>query len=756
MDDEQDDAEADKPDAENGATMPKSNRKRQGYPSKEAVTFANHIDPTQLVAAYHCSSHNLKASRNQLLRSHPNGSRLLKMHETHFGWTEIEECYNRDIMRQPQITKLRQASVDVDSYSTMCVSYAKAPSARETLIEQCLFLANSLMCSNKMKELDLGNAQKIYRNAIPIFRSMVTPHTPYHIRSALNTLEYTSVVGAIFNDFFLNREVTITKDNIDAHEAMIKTFVDEFYDKWYENLDVGLTKKDRSKHFVSSITYKNLRMSVRGFFEYCRLALFKSSNPPDFILVSHSNSSSIESVFSLARSQNRDTPQGFCTSIAVQSSTEAVAVVKTFNKPAYASEDIPDVDMSGMLDLLNRKDAERDRIFANFLSRRKEIQARATTIYQVQIIFGGIIKSSLSSGYKRMLEILEGKAKQRLEACGFLGLLLADEKDFVATLKLAIFTSNEGWYKSLCCLEEDDEINFNAACSCILSHLFRNLYEASTFKNRKNVLSSYHHRLYKLMKERNLPPWKYVNDALPACLRTNDAPVCLLIQRLSDVLLEWVYDAMSQKLESEQHDNEEHLALLDKMSVLHHEVIHDDHYMKNCYPFANQLLNKGGLTLVAIRFIGFGRSLMTKVKELTVQTLLQKGNRAIEDHVADVHSSQNLKRIFWSCCNSSYNETINENKNESILQSLYVALTKKTIHAWAGMISRRFKELYTGRHANNTTKLPLRVELEASSKMSWKNKSALKKGAETEQKNHTTKLPVVPLEDINIKCKHEL
>jgi hypothetical protein len=163
----------------------------------------------------------------------------------------------------------------------------------------------------------------------------------------------------------------------------------------------------------------------------------------------------------------------------------------------------------------------------------------------VQIIFGGIIESSLSSGYKRMLEILEGKAKQRLEACGFLGLLLADKKDFVATLKVAIFTSNEGWYKSICCLEEDDEINFNAACSCILSHLFRNLYEASTFKNRKNVLSSYHHRLYKLMKERNLPPWKYVNDALPACLRTNDAPVCLLIQRLSDVLLEWVYDAMS-------------------------------------------------------------------------------------------------------------------------------------------------------------------------------------------------------------------
>jgi hypothetical protein len=44
-----------------------------GYPCINNVTFANHISPTRLVAAYHCSSHNLKASRNQLLRSHPNG-----------------------------------------------------------------------------------------------------------------------------------------------------------------------------------------------------------------------------------------------------------------------------------------------------------------------------------------------------------------------------------------------------------------------------------------------------------------------------------------------------------------------------------------------------------------------------------------------------------------------------------------------------------------------------------------------------------
>ena len=356
-------------------------------------------------------------------------------------------------------------------------------------------------------------------------------------------------------------------------------------------------------------------------------------------------------------------------------------------------------------------------------------------------------------------------AKQKLGTGGFLGLLLADEKDFVATVKAAIFTANESWYKSLYSLGGDNEMSFNSACTSIVSRLFQNLYEASTF-NRKHVLSSYHHRLYKMMKERNLPPWKIVHNKLPACLRKKDAPVCLLMQCLSDILLEWVYAAMSarlsekridppkapntvddshevimnqvqrffgwsifslkRKLENEDRDNKDSLEILEKMSVLHHEVINDELYMKNCYPFANQLLNNGGLTLVATTFIGFGRSLMNRVKELTVETMLQQGNRAIEDLVSDVLRSEKLKHIFWACCKNCYTgETINGNEDvSSTLQSIYSALAKK-IHAWAGMISRRFKELHTGRQAKNTTKLPLRVELEASSK-SAKKKAANK------------------------------
>lgn len=120
--------------------------------------------------------------------------------------------------------------------------------------------------------------------------------------------------------------------------------------------------------------------------------------------------------------------------------------------------------------------------------------------YQVENVFGETIWLSLSPGYTRLMNVV---VEQTLTTGGFLGLLLADEKDFVATVRVAIFTVNEGWYKSLCSMEGQDEISFNSACSYILAQRFQNLRESSTI-TRKYALSSYHHRLYDMVKERNL------------------------------------------------------------------------------------------------------------------------------------------------------------------------------------------------------------------------------------------------------------
>ena len=70
--------------------------------------------------------------------------------------------------------------------------------------------------------------------------------------------------------------------------------------------------------------------------------------------------------------------------------------MKTFDKPAYSSEDIPDEDIPNTLDFLNRRDAERDQIFSDFLKACNEINAKAAITYQVkENIFEGFVYSSL-------------------------------------------------------------------------------------------------------------------------------------------------------------------------------------------------------------------------------------------------------------------------------------------------------------------------------------------------------------------------
>jgi hypothetical protein len=145
------------------------------------------------------------------------------------------------------------------------------------------------------------------------------------------------------------------------------------------------------------------------------------------------------------------------------------------DKPTYASEDIPDVEEPNNLDLLNRRDTRRNQILLTFLAaRNKEIQARtAITSHVPMDVFGEVDGSSLLPGYQRLLEVLVIYAKQKLGAGGFLDLLLADEKDFLATAKAAIFLLTRVGTRSCTAWEETTKMKFNEACSAILSRLFR-------------------------------------------------------------------------------------------------------------------------------------------------------------------------------------------------------------------------------------------------------------------------------------------
>jgi hypothetical protein len=736
-----------------------------GYPTFKDTTFSNHINPERAVGTFHCSTHNLKAIRNQLLRSHTGGARLFAMNGVHFGWAEIELCNQRDLKRQARRTKLSKASVEIDAYSTMCVSYAKAPSAWETLIEQCDYISDALHCEDDILDLPKKTAFDMYKHIVPFLRLQMTPHTPYHLQSALNTLEYTCVVGAIFNEFFLNSEVRVTLDNIEQSEKNMMELLG-FFDKWYEEEPNEPTSARKS--FISATTYKNMRTSIRGFFEYCRVA-FQRTDPPKYVLISHSNSSSIESVFALVRNMRRDTPQGFVSSASVQNSTDAIRLMAKFSKASYESGDVPDED-SPSKSFVGRKDDQRLQKLREYMEVYNK--RRASRSMGMPDFFETTDTTKLSSAYNKLLQEIKQKVLPLIAFDGFLGGVLLKDDDFVETMKSSFFTQNEEWYYNLWNLDAGEERSFNATCSLIMSLLFQRLFEASQTSKKAALNSSYHYLVYKMMQDRNGESWKSLQNLLPVCLWLQSPPICLLIMHLSDVLLTWVRDAMLQqaalklsevkkvelqqqkakygdyvaaqdnlrehaeliqnvqrfvgwavfslrrKLENQMSDNEEKIDILDSMTVYHHEVVDDEEYMSLYYAKVDQLTNKGGLSLVAKPFFPFAKSLMKQVVGFTYdQSFQQQGTEAIASAVQQLLENAQLKDLFWRALGQPSGYLMNDTTQTSRLL-VFNAICKKTMNAWAGQISDRYKEICTGRHVKTVANVALRVGLDIQTQQS--------------------------------------
>jgi hypothetical protein len=104
-------------------------------------------------------------------------------------------------------------------------------------------------------------ALDIFGHVDPFFKTKVTENTVYGIKASLQTLQYTTVCGAIFNDFLMEQTTKIIRENIDAHKGDMKEQL-SFYNKWIEEIEAS---KQDSDNFISLITYQILRSSVCGF-----------------------------------------------------------------------------------------------------------------------------------------------------------------------------------------------------------------------------------------------------------------------------------------------------------------------------------------------------------------------------------------------------------------------------------------------------------------------------------------------------------
>jgi hypothetical protein len=118
---------------------------------------------------------------------------------------------------------------------------------------------------------------------------------------------------------------------------------------------------------------------------------------------------------------------------------------------------------------------------------------------------------------------------------------------------------------------------------------------------------------------------------------------------------------------------------------------------------------------------------MKNVREFQYdQSFQHLGNSAVSSAIERLLESTILKQIFWNCLGHPGGYLIEDGTQRSRF-SVFSSLCKKTMHAWAGEMTRKFKEIFTGRHANkNLSNFALRVALDAQTQQSKKRPSKKK------------------------------
>jgi hypothetical protein len=89
----------------------------------------------------------------------------------------------------------------------------------------------------------------------------------------MNAIEYSVSFGVIFNETFMNKDMRLTRANIDEVQHTLYEFL-RFFSKWMEEIVSNTTKDNKTemdRGFMSRITYSNLRTGIAGFCECARI-----------------------------------------------------------------------------------------------------------------------------------------------------------------------------------------------------------------------------------------------------------------------------------------------------------------------------------------------------------------------------------------------------------------------------------------------------------------------------------------------------
>ena len=293
------------------------------------VSCISPVDPSVKLHTWCCSTHGLKNVRSQIQMSRQDGSgsrQFITANGDDFGWWTVWDAFCRDKERELKKggnfrTTLTAQAVDLDSYSKMNASLAKQPFTDKTLasiMSNCAEVVGDKKLKRRMvrvkstkryKSAGSGDKLRIHLK----FLQDLPPEKKKPIAGDLAYLEFGVSVHSIYIQRFMNKHWGISLQNIDAEEERVKECL-MYFERWrlstleYKVDDVRITRKIRERFFLSTQTYRNMKFGLCGFFQYAREILNHPSGRIKYVNSGHSNTSALESRFSIAkRAQLNDT-----------------------------------------------------------------------------------------------------------------------------------------------------------------------------------------------------------------------------------------------------------------------------------------------------------------------------------------------------------------------------------------------------------------------------------------------------------------
>ena len=142
---------------------------------------------------------------------------------------------------------------------------------------------------------------------------------------------------------FISKGVTHLNLNLKNEQArMIKSL--EYFDDWYnwtlteEKQNWGVNAKHQL--FISTVTYRNLKVAITGFFDYA-YKLLTNKKSVLFVPMVHSNQSSIEVFFSYIRSNSKDNGRDIGKSL-IAHNLRGESRMASARSTSYSNHDITD------------------------------------------------------------------------------------------------------------------------------------------------------------------------------------------------------------------------------------------------------------------------------------------------------------------------------------------------------------------------------------------------------------------------------